>query len=96
MLIIPSLVLVVSFLAQITVLAAPLPLNHDVLIHARAPSLDDEASQILVTRNHKPKPKLKIKIPEAHPPSGPPSLSSSVSTASSSSPKTPGPYSPLP
>ncbi|KAF8799960.1 hypothetical protein BYT27DRAFT_7245878 [Phlegmacium glaucopus] len=50
MYIIPSLVLVVSFLAQITVLAVPVPLNYGVSIHARAPLLNDQASLELVAR----------------------------------------------
>ncbi|KAF8799094.1 hypothetical protein BYT27DRAFT_7264127 [Phlegmacium glaucopus] len=44
---IPSLVLVLSFLAQVTVLAVPVPLNDDVSMDARAPS----AAQLLVTRS---------------------------------------------
>ncbi|KAF8799091.1 hypothetical protein BYT27DRAFT_7246176 [Phlegmacium glaucopus] len=46
MLTIPSLVLVLSFIAQATVLAVPVPLNDDVLMDAREPS----AIQVLVTR----------------------------------------------
>ncbi|KAF8811563.1 hypothetical protein BYT27DRAFT_7252658 [Phlegmacium glaucopus] len=48
--IIPSLVLVVSVLAQVTVLAVPVPVNRSVSIHGHASSLDDEASQMLATR----------------------------------------------
>ncbi|KAF8805175.1 hypothetical protein BYT27DRAFT_7339756 [Phlegmacium glaucopus] len=50
MLFIPSLVLVASFITQATVLAVPVPLDYGVSIHARAPSLNDEASQGLVAR----------------------------------------------
>jgi len=52
MLIIPSLVLVVSFLAQVTtVLAVPVPLNHGVSINARAPPFDEGAGRMLVKRS---------------------------------------------
>ncbi|KAF8811337.1 hypothetical protein BYT27DRAFT_6463097 [Phlegmacium glaucopus] len=73
MLIIPSLVLVASFLAQVTVLAVPIPLNHDLSIHARAPSLDGESKLMLVTRSpvgesgRPARPQLRITIPgQAH------------------------------
>ncbi|KAF8809000.1 hypothetical protein BYT27DRAFT_7241362 [Phlegmacium glaucopus] len=50
MLFIPSFVLFISFLAQVTVLAVPVQL-HGLSIYGRAPSLDDGTSQMLVTRD---------------------------------------------
>ncbi|KAF8814566.1 hypothetical protein BYT27DRAFT_7206005 [Phlegmacium glaucopus] len=58
MLVIPSLVLVVSFFAQVTVLAVPVPFSNGLSIHAPAPSMEDEASPMLFARTRLP---IKIK-----------------------------------
>ena len=52
MLIIPFFVLAVSFLAQLTVLAVPIPSNGVTSLNVRAPSWVDTVGQILVSRGN--------------------------------------------